>query len=102
MAREQGLDEAHFYGMQVAGTALDLYAGFPVRWLSNAEEARSVITRGVVIYTDAERYAELRSAGLIPRTVVELPNYEVQLLGLDFLFPATRHTTVTWRYVLTF
>ncbi len=40
-AQEQGLDADRFYGMQVAGTALDFYTGHPVRWLSNAGEARA-------------------------------------------------------------
>ncbi len=102
IAQERGLDVGHFYGMQVAGTALDLYAGFPVRWLSNAGEAGPVIAPGVVIYTDAARLAELRAAGLVPRTVETFPNYEVQLLGLDFLLPASRQAVVQERYLLTY
>lgn len=86
--------------MQVAGTALDFYAGHSVRWLSDAGEARPVIAPGVVIYTDAARFKELRDAGLQPRSVFVLPNYEVQLLGLDFLLPSTREAALDERYLL--
>lgn len=99
-AAGQGLGPNQFYGMQVAGTALDFYAGYPVRWLSDAGEARPVISRDVVIYTDASRYKELREAGLVPRTVVVLPNYEVQLLSLDFILPTTRAAALQERYLL--
>lgn len=101
-ATQQGLRADQFYGMQVAGTALDFYAGHPVRWLSDAGEARSVVAPGVTIYTDEGRYRELLDAGLAPRSVITLPNYEVQLLGLDFILPASRHHVVKQRYLLTY
>ncbi len=99
-AQEQGLDADRFYGMQVAGTALDFYKGHPVRWLSNTGEARPVIAPGVVIYTDHLRFQELLEAGLAPSSVITLPNYEVQLLGLDFILPQTRDAALNARYLL--
>lgn len=101
-AAEQGLARDRFFGMQVAGTALDFYTGYPVRWLSNADEARAVIASGVVIYTDEARYTELRNADLIPRFVVVLPDYEVQLLGLEFILPKSRKAALEQRYLLTY
>ena len=86
--------------MQVAGTALDFYKGHPVRWLSNTGEARPVIAPGVVIYTDHLRFQELLEAGLAPSSVITLPNYEVQLLGLDFILPQTRDAALNARYLL--
>lgn len=99
-AAERDLGPDHFYGMQVAGTALDYYTGYPVRWLSNAGEARDVIAPGVVIYTDSLRYRELLDASLLPRTVTTLKNYEVQLLGLDFILPSSRQAALEERYLL--
>ncbi|MBP6573363.1 MAG: glycosyltransferase family 39 protein [Flavobacteriales bacterium] len=99
-AAAQGLPPGKFYGMQVAGTALDFYAGYPVRWLSDVGEARPVIAPGVVIYTDAAHYDDLRAAGLIPRSVIDLENYEVQLLGSDFVLPEGRPKSITPRYLL--
>lgn len=99
-AADQGLGQDHFYGMQVSGTALDFYAGYPVRWLSDAEEAASVIRQGVTIYTDSAHYHELLNADLIPDDVNVLPQYEVQLLGIDFILPAHRERAIQQRYLL--
>ncbi len=99
-AAAQQLAPEQFYGMQVSGTALDFYAGYPVHWLSDVGEARSVIAPGVVIYTDASHYGELRAAGLVPRSVIDLQNYEVQLLGLAFILPDPRAKEIEARYLL--
>jgi 4-amino-4-deoxy-L-arabinose transferase-like glycosyltransferase len=101
-AAAKGLAPDAFYGMQVAGTAMDFYAGYPVRWLSDADEARAVIRPGVGIYTDRERYQELLRAGLRPAAVDSLPHYSVQLLGADFLLPGSRAAAVEQRYLLTY
>jgi 4-amino-4-deoxy-L-arabinose transferase-like glycosyltransferase len=99
-ASDKGVAADHFYGLQVSGTALDFYAGHPVPWLSDAREAREVIAPGVVLYTDSLRYYELLDADLPPLSVKTLPNYPVQLLGLDFIFPSTRMSVVEDRYLL--
>ena len=99
-AAVQQLVPDRFYGMQVSGTALDFYAGHPVQWLSNMDEVRSVIAPGVVIYTDASHFGDLRAAGLVPRSVIDLENYEVQLLGLEFILPASRVKEIEARYLL--
>lgn len=99
-AAEQGLNRDRFFGMQVAGTALDFYAGYPVRWLSDAEEARAVITPGVAIYTDQQRLDELVEAGLPPRNVQAIDYYSVQLIGLEFILPESRAAVIEQRYLL--
>lgn len=99
-AAAQGHSVHTFYGMQVSGTALDFYAGFPVRWLSNAQEAREVIAPGVAIYTDEQRLSELLEAGLVPRERIDLSNYPVQLLGSDMLDPAQRPAALSRHYLL--
>ncbi|MBK9176170.1 MAG: glycosyltransferase family 39 protein [Flavobacteriales bacterium] len=99
-AKEQALGRDQFFGMQVAGTALDFYAGYPVRWLSDAEEARAVIAPGVAIYTDQQRMDELVEAGLPPRQVQAIDYYSVQLIGLDFILPSSRSTAIEQRYLL--
>jgi hypothetical protein len=101
-AAERNLPKDCFFGMQVSGTALDHYAGYPVQWLSNAEEAGQAIAQGTVIYTNAAGRAELLDAGLVPLKETRSTNYPVQLLGLDFLLPAQRETAIEDRYVLEF
>lgn len=101
-AAERGLDDKHFYGFQVAGTALDYYAGYPVAWLSEVSDAQKVIAPGVVLYTDARRRDELLKAGFVPQRQTELKNYTVQMLGLSFLNPASRGKAVQRRYILEF
>jgi 4-amino-4-deoxy-L-arabinose transferase-like glycosyltransferase len=101
-AAAHGMDANGFFGMQVAGTALDYYAGFHVKWLSNAEEARAVVGPGTVIYTDAARKAELEKAGFLPKEVWALEQYEVQLLGVDLLLPELRPGALEHRYLLRF
>lgn len=99
-AAAQGLSVDTFYGMQLSGTALDFYAGFPVRWLSNADEARSVIRPGVAIYTDAARLKELEEAGLPPMERFLLKDYPVQLLGLDMIMPTQRTEALSQHYLI--
>lgn len=94
------LDQDHFFGMQVSGTAMDFYAGYPVKWISNADEARAVIASGVVIYTDGPHRAELIEAGLLPRKDTVLKNYPVQVLGIDFLLPKDRPALLEDRFLL--
>ena len=86
--------------MQVAGTALDFYAGHYVPWLSHAGEARRVIAPGVVIYTDRARYDELVREGFMPREVIRSPDYRVQVPGVRFLDPRTRDSVLEDRFLL--
>ncbi len=99
-AAERDLVNGRFFGMQVSGSALDYYAGYPVPWISHAGEARAVIAPGVVIYTDAEHRKELVDAGLVPVSEVIFQNYTIQLLGLKFLRPRSRDEQLAPRYLL--
>lgn len=99
-AAGQELDEGRFFGLQVSGTALDFYAGRPVAWLSDAEEARAVIAPGVVIYTDTRHKRALEEAGLGPQRAITLWNYPVQLLGWEMLHPERRREVLEERYLL--
>ncbi|MFZ1331999.1 MAG: glycosyltransferase family 39 protein, partial [Flavobacteriales bacterium] len=63
---ENGYDQDHFYGMHLSGTAMDFYAGYPVRWISNVEEARGVLKPGIAIYTDVLHREQLIEAGYRP------------------------------------
>jgi 4-amino-4-deoxy-L-arabinose transferase-like glycosyltransferase len=99
---ERGIPQDRFHGLQVSGTALDYYAGYPVGWLSNAEEAKLVIAPGTFIYTDAARREELRRAGLVAVRETVFRNYPVQLLGADFLLPSMREAVVAEQFVLEF
>ena len=101
-AADRGLGPDQFFGMQISGTALDFYTGHPVRWISNAGEARSVIRPGVVIYTDSAHRAELIVNGLVPKGETTLKNYPAQRLALPFLDPAERASVVTDRYLLSY
>lgn len=99
-AAVHGLKHGHFYTMQLSGGAIDLYAGYPVPWLSNASEAKDAMVQELVIYTDAEHRQELIDAGLVPTTEVELLNYPAQRLSIPFLFPGRRGTVLEPRFLL--
>ena len=101
-AAAQGLDRTQFFGLQQSGTALDFYSGHAVHWLSNAEEAARVIAPGVVIYTDPLHEQELVAAGLVARERFTLPNYPVQMLGVEMLDPRVRPTVLEQRVLLRF
>ena len=45
-AAERGYDQNHLYGMQLSGTSMDFYAGYPVKWISDVGEARGVLGCG--------------------------------------------------------
>ena len=59
-----------------------------------------MLAPGVVIYTDLARYEELLQAGLFPKEAIALKQYEVQLLGIDFILPTSRAHAVEQRYLL--
>lgn len=101
-AARHGLGPDSFQGLQVAGTALDRYAGFAVPWLSTVEEASRVIRPGMHIYTDPAHEAALRAAGLEPLRVASWPDARVQVIGLDFLVPARRDALLDERVILRF
>ncbi|MBK6627352.1 MAG: glycosyltransferase family 39 protein [Flavobacteriales bacterium] len=101
-AAQHGLGPDRFKGLQVAGTALDRYAGFTVPWLSNVEEAARVIGPGVHIYTDPTHEAALRAAGLAPVRVASWPDVRVQVIGLDFLVPTRREALLEERVIVRF
>jgi 4-amino-4-deoxy-L-arabinose transferase-like glycosyltransferase len=99
-AAEQGLGPGMFYGLQVSGSAMDYYAGYPVPWLSDAREARGAIRPGVSIYTDAEHRQELLEAGLVPRSELRLSNHPAQRLSLPFLSADKRPDVLEDRFIL--
>lgn len=99
-AAAKGLDREHLFGLQVSGGALDYYAGYPVSWLSNAEEARAVVAPGVAIYTDALRRQELLEAGLVPRNELHIKGFPAQRLSVPFLMPASRAGVLEEWFVL--
>lgn len=98
----EGVPPEKFFGLQVAGTALDLYAGHSVRWLSNVEEARQVIAPGVVILTDEMHETLLREAGFVPSQRMEYPDMTVQLLSIGFFIPDQRPNEIRTRVLLRF
>lgn len=101
-AAREGLGPEQFYGMRLGGTALDFYAGYPVPWLSDAQEAARIMRPGVVIYTDEEGLQELKREGMQPREHFPLSDYPVQLLSIDMLEPAQRPTALSQHYLLRF
>jgi hypothetical protein len=99
-AHAHGLRQGEFYGLQVGGTALDLYARHHVQWLSDTAEARDVVRPGIAIFTDTLHERLLREAGMVPVERVEMPDYRVQLLGLEMLVPAQRDAVLERRVML--
>ena len=55
-----------------------------------------------MIYTDAERLAELEAKGIQPRETIELLDYDVQLLSVEVLDPGQRQKVLRKRYLLRF
>ena len=99
-AAQQGLGPERFFGLQVSGTAMDFYAGYPVPWLSDARETKLVLAPGVVVYTDAPHRKELIDAGLVPVREVHLDNFPAQRLSFRFLDAHTRADVLEDRYLL--
>ncbi|MDX9750991.1 MAG: glycosyltransferase family 39 protein [Flavobacteriales bacterium] len=101
-AAAQGLGPDRFIGFRQGGTALDFYAGHPVRWYGDAEEVKAAVRPGTAVYTTPEHAHELSGAGLEPRRTLHLDNYPVQLLSLDFLHPGMRENVLEKRVVLVY
>jgi len=99
-AAQMELGPDRFFGLQVSGTAMDYYAGYPVPWLSDAREARLVLAPGVVVYTDAPHRKELIDAGLVPEREVHLENFPAQRLSFRFLDTRTRAGVLEDRFLL--
>jgi len=99
-AAQQGLGPDRFFGLQVSGTAMDYYAGYPVPWLSDARETRLILAPGVVVYTDASHRKELINAGLVPEREVHLANHPAQRLSFRFLDTRSRAGVLEERFLL--
>lgn len=99
-AAREVLGPEKFYGMRLGGTALDFYAGYPVPWLSDGQEAARIMQPGVVIYTDDTGLQELLGEGMVPKERIPLSDYPVQLLSIDMLDPAQRPAALSQHYLL--
>jgi hypothetical protein len=99
-AAENEKERGRFFELQTSGSAIDYYAGYPVPWIGNADDARKVIRPGVVIYTDEPHRRDLIEAGLVPLEVMELANHPAQRLSVPFLLPVHRPSTLEQRYLL--
>lgn len=89
-----------FFGIDAGGNALNFYAGYPVQWLPDVESALPLIGPGTVLYMDDARHAQLMALGPQPVEALRFDDYQVQLLSLDFLVPATRQAAVHGRWLL--
>ncbi len=99
-ARE--LTPGRFISVGVGGTALDHYAGGTVPYMHDASGLEGPPSPGAVIYTDEQGRSSVQNRGYQPVRVVELVNYPVQLLGLEFLDPRQRERTLQKRFLLEF
>ena len=86
----------------IGGTALNFYAGHTVHYVFDAHEAMPFIAPGLVVYTDAPNFQGLLERGAVPQEVVHLKNYRVQLVGMDFLDPASRASATTDHVIIRF
>ena len=91
-----------FISIGVGGTALDHYAGGTVPYMHDASGLEWPPSSGVVIYTDEQGRSSVQDRGYRPVRVIELVNYPVQLLGLEFLDPEQRKGTLEKRFLLEF
>lgn len=101
-ASDKGLMPGRFISIGVGGTALDHYAGGTVPYMHDASGLEAPPAPGTVIYTDEQGRSSIRDRGYHTRRVVELENYPVQLLGLEFLDPKQREGTLEKRFLLEF
>ena len=101
-AAENGYDQNHFYGMQLSGTSMDFYAGYPVKWISDVGEASGIIMSGIAVYTDGTHRDQLIQAGYKPKNEVVFQNYTVQLLGFDMIDPGQRKKALEQHYILVY
>jgi len=99
-ARENSVPSEQFLSVGVGGTALNFYAGYTVNYKFNADEARPLIEPGMFVYTNAEQLAQLEALGAVPLERTHFDNYDVQLLGLDFVLPHSRDRVTEDRYLL--
>ncbi|MEO8589733.1 MAG: glycosyltransferase family 39 protein [Flavobacteriales bacterium] len=101
-ARAHGVGSDRLLSVGVGGTALNFYAGYTVNYKFNADEARPLIAPGMHVYTNAEQRRNLEALGLVPVEVMQLSNYDVQLLGIDFVLPESRQSVLEDRYLLSY
>jgi hypothetical protein len=91
-----------FIALHIGGTALDHYAGFPVRYASNAIQVQDGLVEGTVVFTNDQGRKELLDLGLRPVQEKHLLDFRVQLLTLAFLDPSRRGGQLGSRYLLIF
>lgn len=94
------MGKGSFYELQMSGSAIDLYAGYPVPWLGDLDDALAVIRPGVAIYTDDKNRRGLEEAGRVPKDVVPLWNHPAQRLSIPFLLPGQRKMLLEARFIL--
>lgn len=87
-------------GFASGGHGLDYYAQTIVPWHDDVKEAMAVIDQGVVMYATQPRYNELLRNQATPDSIMELQNFEVQNLSIQFLNPKTREKVTRKNYLL--
>ena len=100
--KQHDIDPERSMSVGIGGTALNFYAGHTVEYKFDAHEAMPFIAPGMVVYTDPANFQGLIERGAVPQEVVHLKNYRVQLLGIDFLDPATRDRSLTDHVIVRF
>lgn len=96
----EGIAGGRFFGFNTGGHALDFYAGHAVPWYDTMEQVKPLITRGTVVYVDADHRRQLLDWGLKPDRELSFDHYPVQLLSRAFLDPRRREAALTKRYLL--
>ncbi|MFN3876259.1 MAG: hypothetical protein ACK4L7_10160, partial [Flavobacteriales bacterium] len=94
----QGIAREDFYNIAMGGPAMDFYAGYNPHWLATVDEALPFVAPGRAFYMDEARYAEWRQKAPPPREVVEVKDFTVQLLTIEFLNPLKRDGELLRRY----
>lgn len=86
--------------VKTGGTSLNFYAGYSVTYRFNAQEALPLIRPGMIVYTDGQEMQNLKAIGALPLETMHFENYDVQLLGLDFVLPQHRDSVLQDRFLL--
>ncbi len=91
-ARQNDLPMSHLAAYHRHGHALDFYSGQILPFLDTPEEVEQrVSTSGPLwVYTDQYGYEELQCAGFHDELTASFAHFQVALLRVEFLNPATR------------
>jgi len=101
-AKQNGIPANHLVAYHRHGHALDFYSGQILPCWDTPDEVRNKVKSSgpLWVYTDKYGYNQLDRAGLRYSLVAAFPHFQVTLLKVEFLNPATRPQTLDEIFLL--